>query len=193
MEHQLPQLPYALDALEPYLSRETMEYHHGKHHGTYVEKLNELIKGTQYEHMDLESIVRTAHGPTFNNAAQAWNHTFFWNCMSPRGGGKPNARLAEAIDSRFGSFDVFKDEFTSTATEFFGSGWVWLVLDRVGMLSIETSSNADTPITGSSQPLLTCDLWEHAYYIDYRNARPDFLKAFWNIVNWEFAGRNFGV
>lgn len=191
MEHQLPKLPYPENALEPYMSRETLEFHHGKHHKTYVHKLNEVIKATQYEDMELESIVRTASGPVFNNAGQAWNHTFFWNCLSPGGGGKPNGRLAEAIDSRFGSFDLFKNKFSTAATELFGSGWAWLVRDTAGLLDIETSSNADTPITGSKQPVLTCDVWEHAYYIDYRNARPEFLDAYWNVVNWKFASRNF--
>jgi len=141
--------------------------------------------------MALEEIIRGSDGAIFNNAAQAWNHTFFWNSLSPDGGGKPRGRLAQAIDASSGSFDDFKDEFTSAATEHFGSGWALLVRDRAGQLSIETSANADTPITGNKKPLVTCDLWEHAYYIDYRNARPDFLKAYWKIVNWEFANSNF--
>ncbi|MBC8007443.1 MAG: superoxide dismutase [Prolixibacteraceae bacterium] len=191
MKHELPELPYALDALEPHISNETMEFHYGKHHKTYVDNLNELIKGTPQEQLDLVEIIRTAQGPVFNNAAQTWNHTFFWHSLSPEGGGNPEGRLAQAIDSAFGSFDLFKNRFTTTATELFGSGWVWLVRDRGGLLSIETGSNAETPITGDGKPLLICDVWEHAYYIDYRNVRPDFLKAYWNIVNWEFASKNF--
>jgi len=193
MEHQLPELPYPEHALEPYMSRETLAFHHGKHHKTYINKLNELIKGTQYEDMELESIVRAASGPVFNNAAQSWNHAFFWNCLSPDRGSKPNGRLAEAIDSRFGSFDLFKNKFSTAAAELFGSGWAWLVKDTTGMLDIETSSNADTPITRSRKPVLTCDVWEHAYYIDYRNARPEFLEAYWNVVNWDFASRNYAA
>jgi Fe-Mn family superoxide dismutase len=189
--HQLPPLPYALDALEPHMSAETLEYHHGKHHKAYVEKLNKLITGTRYEQMDLEQIVRTSQDAIFNNAAQAWNHTFFWNCLSPEGGGRPEARLTRAIDSAFGSFDGFKEKFTSEATELFGSGWAWLVRDQAGVLTIEPMSNAGTPLAGNKKPLLTCDVWEHAYYIDYRNERPKFLEAYWNLVNWEFATSNF--
>jgi superoxide dismutase, Fe-Mn family len=189
--HQLPPLPYALDALEPHMSAETLEFHHGKHHKAYIEKLNELVAGTRYEQMTLEEIIRESQDAVFNNAAQAWNHTFFWNCLSPEAARKPAGPLAQAIDDSFGSFDAFKDEFTSAATQLFGSGWAWLVRDATGGLSIETGSNADTPIARNNQPLLTCDVWEHAYYIDYRNARPDFLKAYWKIVDWEFADSNF--
>lgn len=189
-EHKLPPLPYPLDALQPHMSAETLEFHHGKHHKTYVAKLNELIKGTQYEGMDLEEIVRTSSDAVFNNAAQTWNHAFFWNSLSPEGGGKPKGALAKAIDASFGSFDAFKDKFTSAAAEHFGSGWAWLVQNNAGALWVETTANADTPITGADTPLITCDVWEHAYYIDYRNERPKFLKAFWKIVNWEFAERN---
>ena len=191
MEHQLPPLPYLLDALEPHISRETMEFHYGKHHRTYVDKLNALIKGTEYEKMALEDIIRKADGPVFNNAAQTWNHTFFWNSLTPDGGGKPEGALAGAIKKSFGSFDAFKDKFTKAATEHFGSGWAWLVRDDSGALSIETLSDAGTPLKSGAVPLLTCDVWEHAYYIDYRNARPEFLKAYWKIANWEFASRNF--
>jgi superoxide dismutase, Fe-Mn family len=190
MEHQLPPLPYLLDALEPHISRETMEFHYGKHHRTYVEKLNSLIKGTPHENMVLEEIIRTAQGPVFNNAAQTWNHTFFWNSLTPEASAKPEGDLSKAIDAKFGSFDAFKDKFTAAATELFGSGWTWLVRNGSGGLSIETTANADTPIRNGGVPLLTCDVWEHAYYIDYRNSRPDFLKAFWKVVNWEFAARN---
>jgi Fe-Mn family superoxide dismutase len=190
-QHQLPPLPYALDALEPHMSAETLQFHHGKHHKTYVDKVNQLIAGTHYETLSLEEIVRDSQDALFNNAAQAWNHTFFWNCLSPAGGGKPRGALAQAIDTSFGSFDAFKDKFTASAIEVFGSGWAWLVQDGTGALSIEKTANADTPIAHNGKPLLTCDVWEHAYYIDYRNARPEFLKAYWNIVNWQFAMRNF--
>ena len=190
-QHELPQLPYALDALEPHMSAETLEYHHGKHHKAYVEKLNELGAGTQGAEMDLEELVRNTEGTIFNNAAQAWNHAFFWNCLSPDGDRKPTGRLAHAIDASFGSFDAFKEKFTAAAVAVFGSGWAWLVRNPSGAVSIQATANAFTPITGEDTPLLTCDVWEHAYYIDYRNARPDFLKAYWNIVNWEFASRNF--
>jgi superoxide dismutase, Fe-Mn family len=191
MQHQLPQLPYSLNALEPHMSAETLEFHHGKHHKAYVDKLNELIRNTEQEHMELEEIVRTApQGPMFNNAAQAWNHTFFWQCLSPDGG-RAEGELARAIDGSFGSFDAFKSKFTKTAVELFGSGWAWLVRGSDGSLSIEPMSNAGTPIAHGKHALLTCDVWEHAYYIDYRNARPKFLEAFWKIVNWEFVAQNF--
>jgi superoxide dismutase, Fe-Mn family len=190
-EFELPPLPYAVDALEPHMSAETLQFHHGKHHKAYVTKLNELIKGTQYEALALEEIIRTSKDQIFNNAAQTWNHTFFWNCMAPRSGGTPTDQLARAIDASFGSFDAFKDKFTAAAVDQFGSGWAWLVHDNGGALRIETTSNAETPLTGGGKPLLTCDVWEHAYYIDYRNERPKFLKAFWNVVNWDFAAQNF--
>jgi Fe-Mn family superoxide dismutase len=190
MQHQLPPLPYGLDALEPHISRETMEFHYGKHHKAYVDKLNELIKGKPQEKMTLEEIVRNSAGPIFNNAAQAWNHTFFWQCMSPDGRA-PEGDFARAIQGSFGSLEKFKDEFSSAATSVFGSGWTWLVTDASGKLAIKSTQNADTPIADSGIPLLTCDVWEHAYYIDYRNARPQFVKAFWNVVNWQFAARNF--
>jgi Fe-Mn family superoxide dismutase len=189
-EHTLPPLPYALDALEPHMSAETLEFHHGKHHKTYVTKLNELIKGTQWEGLALEEIVRTSEGAIFNNAAQAWNHAFFWQCLSPDGGGKAKGDLAKAIDASFGSSDAFQDKFASAAAAQFGSGWAWLVADAAGGLRIETTANAGTPIAGGGIPLLTCDVWEHAYYIDYRNERPKFLQAFWKIVNWPFAEAN---
>ena len=189
-KHELPPLPYGIDALAPHMSAETLQFHHGKHHKTYVDKLNELIAGTEYQDKSLEEIIRSAKGPIFNNAAQTWNHTFFWNCLSPQGGGKPKGELARAIDKSFGSLDAFKDEFTKASVGHFASGWAWLTRDASGGLKIQTLPNADTPVMRSDRAVLTCDLWEHAYYIDYRNARPEFLKAFWNIVNWEFADRN---
>ena len=191
--HELPPLPYALDALEPHMSAETLQFHHGKHHKTYVDKLNELIGGTEYANKDLEEIIRSAKGPIFNNAAQIWNHTFFWNCLSPEGGGKPKGALAAAIDKSFGSFDGFKDEFTKASVGHFASGWAWLTRDGSGGLKIEALPNAETPVMRKDRVVLTCDLWEHAYYIDYRNARPEFLKAFWKIVNWEFADKSYAA
>jgi Fe-Mn family superoxide dismutase len=188
--HTLPPLPYALDALQPHMSAETLQFHHGKHHKAYVDKLNELIAGTEHADKSLEEIIRSSKGPIFNNAAQIWNHTFFWNCLSPQGGGKPKGEIARAIDQAFGSFDAFKDEFTKAATGHFASGWAWLTRDAAGGLKIETLPNAETPVMRNDRVVLTCDLWEHAYYIDYRNARPEFMKAFWNIVNWEFAEKN---
>ena len=192
MEHQLPPLPFAMDALQPHMSRETLEYHYGKHHKTYVDNLNRLIKNTQHENQQLEEIVRTSQGPIFNNAAQTWNHTFFWNSLSPDAGGPPRDAIAKAIDASFGSFDAFKDKFSTAAVSVFGSGWTWLVADSSGKLSIESTSNAFTPLTSNAKPVLTCDVWEHAYYIDYRNARAEFLKAYWNVVNWQFASKNLG-
>ena len=191
MQHQLPPLPYALDALEPHISRETMEFHYGKHHKTYVDKLNELIKGTEFENATLEDMMRRAKGKIYNNAAQTWNHTFFWQCMAPKGGGQPSGAFSKAIDESFGSFDQFKKKFSDTAAELFGSGWTWLVKRADGSIAIEPESNADTPLGWDHRPLLTLDVWEHAYYIDYRNKRPDFIKAFWNVVNWEFAAKNY--
>ena len=190
MQHQLPPLPYALDALEPHISRETMEFHHGKHHKTYVDKLNELIKDTEFENAALEDIVRRATGKIFNNAAQTWNHTFFWNCMAPKGGGKPSGALLKAIDSSFGSFDQFQKKFSEEAAELFGTGWTWLVKRNDGSLAVEPMGDADTPLASNGRALLTLDVWEHAYYIDYRNRRAEFIAAFWNIVNWDFAARN---
>jgi Fe-Mn family superoxide dismutase len=190
MSHTLPELPYAMDALAPHISKETLEYHYGKHHNTYVTKLNGLIEGTPHEKASLEEIVRNSEGGVFNNAAQVWNHTFYWNSMSPDGGGAPAGALAEAIDKSFGSFDKFKEAFTDKATTLFGSGWAWLVQKPDGSLDIVQTGNAGTPITGSDKPLLTCDVWEHAYYIDYRNARPNYLAAWWELVNWDFAAKN---
>ncbi|CAB3776838.1 superoxide dismutase [Pararobbsia alpina] len=192
MEHTLPPLPYAKNALAPHISEETLEFHYGKHHQTYVTNLNKLIPGTEFENLSLEDIVRKASGGIFNNAAQIWNHTFFWNSMTPAGG-KPSGALAAAIDKKYGSYDKFKEEFTKVAIGTFGSGWAWLVKKPDGSLDIVSTSNAATPLTTDAKPLLTLDVWEHAYYIDYRNARPKFVEAFWNIVNWEFAGKNFGA
>jgi Fe-Mn family superoxide dismutase len=193
MKHELPPLPYAKNALEPHMSAETLEYHHGKHHQAYVTKLNELIPGTEFENMSLEEIVKKSSGAIFNQSAQVWNHTFFWNCLSPNGGGAPKGKLAEAIDKSFGSLDAFKKAFAEQAVGQFGSGWAWLVKKADGSLEVRKSANADTPLTDASvTPLLTCDVWEHAYYIDYRNARPKFVEGFWNLVNWDFAEKNFG-
>ena len=191
MEHQLPALPYAKDALAPHMSAETFDYHYAKHHQAYVTNLNNLIKGTEFENLDLEAIVKKSSGGVFNNAAQIWNHTFYWNSLSPKGGGEPSGALAAAINAKWGSFAAFKDAFTKSAIGNFGSSWTWLVKKADGSLDIVNTSNAATPITGADKPLVTCDLWEHAYYIDYRNRRPDYLGAFWNLVNWDFAARNF--
>ena len=192
MSIELPPLPYAKDALAPHISPETLEFHHGKHHAGYVTKLNAAIKGTPMAEKSLEEIVKTSEGGVLNNAAQIWNHSFYWNCLSPKGGGEPTGAIGEAINSQFGSFDQFKDQFTTAATTLFGSGWAWLVKTQEGNLAIEQSLNADCPLTKGQTPILTCDVWEHAYYIDYRNARPDYLKAFWNLVNWDFAQQNLG-
>ena len=192
MAFELPPLPYAIDALEPHISRETLEYHHGKHHATYVTKLNGLIEGTEFEGKSLEDIIRTSSGGVFNNAAQIWNHTFYWHCLSPNGGGEPTGAVAEAINKAFGSFDAFKEKFTESAINNFGSSWTWLVKKADGSLEIVNTSNAGTPLTEEGvTPLLTVDLWEHAYYIDYRNARPNYMNAFWNLVNWDFVNQNF--
>jgi Fe-Mn family superoxide dismutase len=193
MEHKLPPLPYAMDALAPHISKETLEFHYGKHHQAYVTNLNNLIKGTEFEKASLEEIVKKASGGVFNNAAQVWNHTFFWSSMKPGGGGKASGALAAAIDKKWGSFDAFKEAFAKSATGNFGSGWTWLVKKSDGGVDIVNTSNAGTPITGADKPLLTIDVWEHAYYIDYRNARPKFVETFLaSLANWDFAGKNFG-
>jgi Fe-Mn family superoxide dismutase len=192
MEHTLPPLPFAKNALAPNMSEETLEYHYGKHHQTYVTNLNKLIPGTEFENLSLEEIVKKASGGVFNNAAQVWNHTFFWNSLSPQGGGAPKGALGDAINAKYGSYDKFKEEFAKVATGTFGSGWTWLVKKTDGSLDIVSTSNAATPLTTDSKPLVTIDVWEHAYYIDYRNARPKFIEAYWNIVNWGFAEKNFG-
>lgn len=193
MVHQLPPLPYAKDALQPYMSAETLEYHYGKHHQTYVDNLNKLIPGTQFENMSLEDIIMNSSGGIFNNAAQVWNHTFFWNCMKPNGGGMPTGALADAINQAFGSFENFKNEFSQKAVTLFGSGWTWLVKNSDGSLAIEQTSNAANPMTSNQKPLLTCDVWEHAYYIDYRNLRPKYVESFWNLVNWDFVAANYAA
>jgi len=187
MAIELPALPYARDALAPHISAETIDYHYGKHHQAYVTNLNNLIKGTEFENLDLLAIIKKSQGGMFNNAAQIWNHTFYWNSLSPKGGGEPSGKLADAIKKTFGSFAQFKDDFSKTAVGTFGSGWAWLVQRADGGLGLVSTSNAATPITGSDRPLLTCDVWEHAYYIDYRNARPKYVEAFWNLANWDFA------
>ena len=192
MEHTLPALPYAKDALAPHISAETLEFHHGKHHQAYVTNLNNLIKGTEYENLDLEAIVKKAPaGGVYNNSAQVWNHTFFWNCMKPNGGGEPSGALADAIKAKWGSYDDFKKAFQASAVGNFGSAWTWLVKKADGSVDIVNTSNAATPLTTADKPLLTCDVWEHAYYIDYRNARPKYLENFWALANWDFAAKNF--
>ncbi|HET7299825.1 MAG TPA: Fe-Mn family superoxide dismutase [Oleiagrimonas sp.] len=190
MAIELPPLPYEKNALEPHISAETLEFHHDKHHAAYVNKLNTAIEGTEFADAALEDIVKKSKGGMFNNAAQAWNHTFYWNSMSPNGGGEPSGKLADAINKAFGSVDQFKEEFGKQAAGNFGSGWTWLVQRPDGSLAIVNTSNAATPITGSDKPLFTMDVWEHAYYIDYRNARPKYIDAFWSLVNWEFAASN---
>ena len=189
--HKLPPLPYAMDALEPHISRETLEYHHGKHHQSYVDKLNELVLGTPYEKYPLEAIVVEARGPIFDYAAQVWNHTFYWECLIPGGETQPEGALGKAINDSFGSFTAFKDKFATAANGVFGSGWAWLVRVVDGSLVIWTTANAQTPLAMGGTPLLTCDLWEHAYYIDHRNDRAAYLKAFWALANWKFAARNY--
>jgi superoxide dismutase, Fe-Mn family len=190
MAFTLPPLPYAMNALAPHISEETLEYHYGKHHSTYVTNLNKLIDGTEYENLSLEEIIKRASGGVFNNAAQAWNHTFYWHCLSPNGGDEPTGKLADTISKAFGSFAAFKEQFTQAAATTFGSGWAWLVQDQAGALKIKSTSNAGTPMTEGHHALLTCDVWEHAYYIDYRNLRIDYIKAFWSLVNWDFVANN---
>lgn len=192
MEHTLPQLPYAMDALAPHISKETLEYHYGKHHQAYVTNLNNLVKGTEFENLSLEEIIMKSSGGIFNNAAQIWNHSFYWNCLSPNGGGEPSGKLLDAIKAKFGSFEEFKKQFSQTSITTFGSGWGWLVKNADGSVELMSTSNAGTPMTSGKTALLTCDVWEHAYYVDYRNRRPDYVGAFWNLVNWEFVSRNFG-
>ncbi len=193
MSFELPPLPFAKDALAPHISAETLDYHYGKHHNTYVVKLNGLVPGTEYEGKSLEEIITSAPaGGIFNNAAQVWNHTFYWNCLSPNGGGEPTGALAAAINAAFGSFEQFKSAFTDSAINNFGSSWTWLVKNADGSLAIVNTSNAGNPLTQGQTPLLTVDLWEHAYYIDYRNLRPNYMAAFWALANWDFAAENLG-
>jgi superoxide dismutase, Fe-Mn family len=191
MEHTLPALPYPLDGLAPRISKETLEYHYGKHHQAYVSNLNTLIKGTGFENASLEDIIRKSSGGIFNNAAQVWNHTFYWNGMKPQGGGAPSGALAAAINGKWGSFDKFKEEFGKSCVGNFGSGWTWLVKKADGSVDIANTSNAGCPLTGADKPLLTCDVWEHAYYIDYRNLRAKYVETFFGVANWEFAAKNF--
>jgi len=190
MTFQLPPLPYANDALAPHVSAETIDYHHGKHHKAYVDNLNKLVAGTEWEDKSLNDIVREADGGIFNNAAQVWNHTFYWQCLSPHGGGSPTGELATRIESELGGFDAFRSQFAAAATTHFGSGWGWLVLNPDGTIGIVSTANADNPLRHGAKPLLTCDVWEHAYYIDYRNARPRYVEAFWELVNWDFVALN---
>ncbi|NYT70130.1 superoxide dismutase [Fe] [Pusillimonas noertemannii] len=192
MAFELPPLPYAIDALAPTISKETLEFHYGKHHQAYVTNLNNLIAGTEFESASLEDIIKKSSGGVFNNSAQVWNHTFYWNSLSPNGGGEPSGKLAEAINAKWGSVAAFKEAFNKSAAGNFGSGWTWLVKKPDGSLDIVNTSNAATPLTTSDVPLLTCDVWEHAYYIDYRNARPKYLENFWNLANWDFAAKNLG-
>ena len=193
MKHELPPLPYATDALAPTMSKETFEYHHGKHHKAYVDKLNELQAGTEFESMTLEAIVKKASGGIYNNAAQIWNHTFFWNCMKPQGGGEPTGALAAAITAKWGSFAAFKEAFQKSAVGNFGSGWTWLVKKGDGSVDIVNTANAATPLSGADKPLFTVDVWEHASYVDYRNRRPDFVATVLDrLANWAFAEANFG-
>ncbi len=192
MIHELPVLPYDKDALAPHISAETLDFHHGKHHNAYVQNLNNLIDENEFADISLDDIVTSASGGIFNNAAQHWNHSFYWKCLSPNGGGEPSGALAEAIKGTFGSYDEFKELFSQTAITTFGSGWGWLVKNESGGLEVVSSANAGNPLTSGQTPLLTCDVWEHAYYIDYRNARPKYVEAFWNLVNWNFVEENLG-
>lgn len=186
MAFSLPELPYARDALAPHISAETLDYHYGKHNQAYVDKLNSLVAGTPHADQDLETVVRESEGAVFNNAGQIWNHNLYWHCMSPDGGGEPTGQLAELIDRDFGDFATFKKQFTDAAINTFGSGWAWLVQKDDGTLAITSTSNADNPLKHGQNALMGCDMWEHSYYIDYRNSRPDYMAAFWHVVNWDF-------
>ena len=189
MKFVLPELPFPKDSMKGIISEEAFDFHHGKHHATYVTNLNNLIAGTEFENMELDEIIKKSEGGLFNNAAQTFNHTFFWNCLSPNGGGTPSGNVFDAITKDFGSFDDFKDKFSKAATTLFGSGWAWLAKNPDGKLEIIQLSNAGTPLTSNKKPILTLDVWEHAYYIDYRNARPKFIEKFWDIVNWDWASK----
>lgn len=191
MTHKLPDLPYAMNALEPHISANTLSFHHGKHHQAYVSKLNELIVGTEFENATLEEIIMKSEGAIFNNGAQVWNHTFYWNCLAPQAGGHPKAGLINAIEERFGSFEKFKEEFANAAMTQFGSGWAWLVKNAAGQLEIVKTPNAENPMRQGHTPLLTCDVWEHAYYLDFQNRRPDYVKAFWDLVDWKKVEERF--
>lgn len=191
MSFSLPELPFKKDALMPYISAETIEYHYGKHHQAYVNNLNKLTENTEYAGKSLEEVIKSSKGGIFNNAAQVWNHTFYWNCLSPNGGGEPTGKLKEQIEQAFGSFADFKEKFSKEAAANFGSGWTWLI-EKEGKLEIFNTSNADTPLNHGLKSLLTIDVWEHAYYIDYRNARPSYIEAFWHLVNWDFVAKNLG-
>jgi Fe-Mn family superoxide dismutase len=190
MAFTLPELPYSKDGLAPHISPETLDFHHGKHHNAYVTNLNNLTEGKPEAEKSVEDLVKTAEGGVFNNAAQIWNHTFYWNSMKPGGGGAPSGAIAEAITRDFGGFDAFKEQFTKAAATLFGSGWCWLVKGADGKLEITQTSNAASPLRDGKTPILTCDVWEHAYYVDYRNARPKYVEAWWNLVNWDFANKN---
>ncbi len=193
MKFELPPLPYDMKALEPHISEETLQYHYGKHHQTYVNNLNNLVPGTEFENLSLEEIIKQSSSGIFNNAAQVWNHSFYWNCLSPNGGGEPTGDLYDAIKKTFGSIDEFKKQFSTKSITHFGSGWGWLVKNTDGSLEIMSTANAGCPMTEGKQALLTCDVWEHAYYIDYRNARPKYVGAFWDLVNWDFVNEQFNL
>ena len=190
MSIELPPLPFEKNALEPHISAETLDFHYGKHHQTYVTNLNNLVAGTDNEGKSLEELISSTSGGLFNNAAQIWNHTFYWNCLSPNGGGEPTGAVADAINAKFGDFASFKEAFSKNAITTFGSGWGWLVKNADGSIELASTSNAGCPLTEGQTPLLTCDVWEHAYYVDYRNARPKYVEAFWNLVNWDFVAKN---
>jgi Fe-Mn family superoxide dismutase len=191
MSYTLPKLPYELNALEPTISKETLEYHYGKHHQTYVDNLNRLLENHEMNGLPLEELIKKSSGGIFNNAAQIWNHTFYWHCLTPKSEKEPSGKLADAINKKFGSFDEFKKAFTQSATTLFGSGWTWLAASGQGEIEIMNTGNAGLPLKEDKKALLTCDVWEHAYYIDYRNARPKYLENYWNIVNWDFVSENF--
>jgi Fe-Mn family superoxide dismutase len=193
MIFELPKLPYSMDALEPHLSSEALEFHYGKHHAAYVNNLNKLVPGTEFAEASLEAIIRKSSGAIFNNAAQIWNHSFYWHCLSPKGGGAPTGKLADKLVQSFGSVEKFKELFSDAALTLFGSGWAFLVQNRDGTLEINKEGNAGNPLTKDQIPLLTCDVWEHAYYIDYRNARAKYIEAFWSLVNWTFVTENLKV
>ncbi len=193
MSFELPKLPYALDALAPHISKETLEYHYGKHHQTYVNTLNMMIAGTEFENASLEEIILKSSGPMFNNAAQVWNHTFYWESLKPQGGGDATGKIAEAINTKWGAFAEFQKAFDQCAAGTFGAGWAWLVKNADGSIELVSTSNAATPLTTGQTPLLTCDVWEHAYYIDYRNSRPNYLENFWALVNWDKVNERFAA